>query len=91
MTLSFSCDTLEGEVSGEVVKSGGRQTCREKVALHHASPTVQPEEYNSGMYPKKKSPEGMLQLHLSDQWNSWPGQMFSLSNPEGIVSTEEFL
>lgn len=29
----------------EVVKSGGLQSCRERVALHHASLTVQPERH----------------------------------------------
>jgi len=43
------------------------------------------------MYPKNKSPEEVLQLHLSDGWSGWTGQMFSPPEPEGIFYTEEFL
>ncbi|PKU43756.1 hypothetical protein llap_5946 [Limosa lapponica baueri] len=51
----------------------------------------EPEGYKSRMYPNNKSPEGILQLHLSDQWNDWPGQKFSPSKPEVNISIEEFL
>lgn len=73
MTLSFSCNILKEEISREIVMSV--QSCEGVVALHHASSAVQPEGYDIGMYSRNKSPEGILQLHLSAGWNGWPGQV----------------